>query len=72
MSGRGGTQHEIGLLVEDGLLTGVGDGVSDRARAVLAMRAAGDQQVRAMTFVPQPQTPLGYLPANRVTGTSFS
>ena len=54
--------HDVGLLVEDGLLTGVGDSVSDRTRAVLAMRAAGDQQVRAMTLVPQPQTPLGYLP----------
>ena len=54
--------HDAGLLVEDGLLTGVGDGPADRARAVLAMRKAGEQQVRVMTLVPQPQTPLAEVP----------
>jgi methylornithine synthase len=54
--------HAVGLLVEDGLLLGVGDGPADRARSVLAMRSAGDQQVRAMTLVPQPQTPLAAVP----------
>lgn len=52
--------HELGLLVEDGMLCGVGDGSPDRARAVLAMQDAGEQQVRAMTLVPQEQTPLGH------------
>jgi methylornithine synthase len=52
-----------GLLVEDGLLTGVGDCPADRARSVLAMQKAGEQQVRVMTLVPQPQTPLAELPA---------
>jgi methylornithine synthase len=55
--------HAVGLLVEDGLLSGVGDGPADRARSVRAMRDAGDQQVRAMTLVPQEQTPLGAVPA---------
>ena len=50
--------HAAGLLVEDGLLSGVGDGPADRASSVHAMRVAGDQQVRAMTLVPQEQTPL--------------
>ena len=50
--------HAVGLLVEDGLLCGVGDSPADRARGVLAMREAGDQQVRVMTLVPQEQTPL--------------
>jgi methylornithine synthase len=54
--------HAVGLLVEDGLLSGVGDGPADRARSVLAMREAGDQQVRAMTLVPQEQTPLADVP----------
>ncbi len=50
-----------GLLVEDGILTGVGDTPADRARSVAAMRAAGWEQVRAMTFVPQEGTPLAHL-----------
>jgi methylornithine synthase len=50
--------HVAGLLVEDGLLSGVGDKPTDRAISVLAMRKAGDQQVRVMTLVPQKQTPL--------------
>ena len=54
--------HAVGLLVEDGLLTGVGDTVSDRAHSLLAMREAGDQQVRVMTLVPQEQTPLAGVP----------
>ena len=54
--------HSVGLLVEDGLLCGVGDGPADRARSVLAMREAGDQQVRTMTLVPQEQTPLAGVP----------
>jgi methylornithine synthase len=47
-----------GLLVEDGILTGAGDTSCDRARSIVEMRAAGWEQVRVMTFVPQPGTPL--------------
>jgi len=47
-----------GLLVEDGMLTGIGDTAADRARSVAAMREAGWPQVRVMTFVPQEGTPL--------------
>ena len=54
--------HAVGLLVEDGLLSGVGDGPADRVRSVLAMQAAGDEQVRVMTLVPQEQTPLADVP----------
>lgn len=54
--------HAVGLLVEDGLLTGICDSPADRAHSLLAMQAAGDQQVRVMTLVPQEQTPLGKLP----------
>lgn len=50
--------RRAGLLVEDGLLTGVGDTAADRARSILAMRRSGCEQVRAMTFVPQRGTPL--------------
>jgi methylornithine synthase len=47
-----------GMLVEDGMLTGIGDTPADRARAVASMRDAGWEQVRIMTFVPQAGTPL--------------
>ena len=47
-----------GMLVEDGMLTGIGDTAADRAHAVASMRDAGWEQVRIMTFVPQAGTPL--------------
>lgn len=47
-----------GLLVEDGILTGIGDTAADRAHSIVAMRSAGWEQVRVMTFVPQRGTPL--------------
>lgn len=50
--------RRAGLLVEDGLLTGIGDTAADRARSIVAMREAGWEQVRVMTFVPQIGTPL--------------
>ncbi len=50
--------RRAGLLVEDGILTGIGDSAADRARSLAAMRAAQWEQVRVMTFVPQAGTPL--------------
>ncbi len=50
--------RRAGMLVEDGLLTGIGDTPADRARSIVAMREAGEEQVRVMTFVPQVGTPL--------------
>jgi methylornithine synthase len=50
--------RRAGLLVEDGLLTGIGDTATDRARSIVAMREAGWEQIRVMTFVPQAGTPL--------------
>jgi methylornithine synthase len=56
--------RRAGLLVEDGLLTGIGDTPADRARSIVTMREAGWEQVRVMTFVPQAGTPLaGATPA---------
>ncbi len=54
--------RRAGLLVEDGLLTGIGDTATDRARSIVAMRHAGWEQVRVMTFVPQAGTPLEDVP----------
>ena len=50
--------RRAGLLVEDGLLTGIGDTAADRACSLAAMREAAWEQVRVMTFVPQAGTPL--------------
>jgi methylornithine synthase len=50
--------RKLGLLLEEGVLCGVGEGPGDLARSVLAMAALGAQQVRAMSFVPQEGIPL--------------
>jgi methylornithine synthase len=47
-----------GLLVENGMLLGVGETVAERALTVTAMQAEPLDQVRVMTFVPQRGTPL--------------
>lgn len=50
--------REVGLLVEEGILTGWGDTPAQLAHSILSVDAAGPSQVRAMTFVPQEGTPL--------------
>jgi methylornithine synthase len=57
--------RRAGLLVEDGLLTGIGDTPADRAASIVAMREESWEQVRVMTFVPQAGTPLEHV---RVAG----
>jgi methylornithine synthase len=42
----------LGLLVEDGVLCGVGESPADLARSILNMKELGAEQVRAMAFVP--------------------
>lgn len=54
--------RRAGLLIEDGLLTGIGDSAADRAHSIAVMRDAGWEQVRVMTFVPQAGTPLEDVP----------
>ncbi len=57
----------LGMLVEDGMLLGVGETVAERALTVAAMRDEPLDQVRVMTFVPQRGTPLADLtPAGRL------
>lgn len=58
--------RDLGMLVEEGVLVGVGDQVHDAVHSLLAMRELGADQVRAMTFVPQTGTPL----ATSIPGTS--
>jgi len=50
--------HRLGLLIEEGLLTGIGDTRADAADSLLAMRELDAEQVRVMSFVPQAKTPM--------------
>ena len=47
-----------GMLVEDGMLLGVGETIGDRAASILSMKDQGVQQARVMSLVPQAQTPM--------------
>lgn len=49
---------QMGYLIEEGLLTGVGDSNEDITNSILTMKRIGADQVRVMTFVPQENTPL--------------
>jgi len=48
-----------GLLIEEGVLCGVGETEADLHLSIETMRAIDADQVRAMTLVPQNGTPLG-------------
>ncbi len=50
--------HHLGLLVEEGLLCGVGETTDHIARSIDAMKKLRADQVRVMNFVPQPGTPM--------------
>ena len=47
-----------GMLIEEGLLVGVGNSKADTAQSLKVMKSISASQVRAMTFVPQQGTPL--------------
>jgi methylornithine synthase len=50
--------RRAGMLVEDGILLGVGETLSDRADSIMAMQRNDVDQARTMSFVPQSETPL--------------
>ncbi len=50
--------RRAGMLIEDGILLGAGETLSDRADSIKAMQQNNADQVRAMSLVPQAQTPL--------------
>jgi len=50
--------HNSGLLIEEGILTGIGDHKEDIADSIMAMREMDADQIRVMSFVPQEGTPL--------------
>lgn len=51
--------RRLGFLLEEGVLCGVGERPQDRVDSLEAMASLAADQVRAMSFVPQPGTPLG-------------
>jgi len=55
--------RDRGLLVEEGILSGVGETVDDLSVSLAMMRALDADQVRVMSFVPQPGTPMAGVPA---------
>jgi len=50
-----------GMLIEEGILSGVGEGSEDVVNSIETMRGMGAHQVRVMNFVPQPGTPMEQL-----------
>jgi methylornithine synthase len=50
--------HHLGLLVEEGLLCGVGETPDQIAQSMEVMKKLGADQMRVMNFVPQPGTPM--------------
>ena len=57
--------HQLNLLIEEGLLCGVGETSQDIAQSIKAMQALDADQIRVMNFVPQPGTPMeSRTPAN--------
>ena len=50
--------HHRGLLIEEGLLCGVGETADDIAESMAVMHDLDADQVRVMNFVPQPGTPM--------------
>ena len=54
---------ESGLLIEEGILSGVGESLDDIADSMEEMQKIGAHQVRVMNFVPQQGTPMQDFPS---------
>ena len=55
--------HKQGLLIEEGILCGVGENAMDIVRSIEAMKALDADQVRVMKFIPQKGTPMARCPS---------
>ncbi|MCP8304535.1 MAG: methylornithine synthase PylB [archaeon] len=51
-----------GMLIEDGMLLGVGETEKDWVDSIFSMKSIGAHQVREMGFIPQPNTPMENIP----------
>ncbi len=52
------TAREKGMHVEEGMLIGLGESIEDRADTIVGMRELDADQVRVMTLVAHPDTPM--------------
>ncbi len=50
--------HQLGMLVEEGLLSGIGESEADLCQSFTIMRELEADQLRVMSFIPQIGTPL--------------
>jgi len=50
--------ERLGMLIEEGIMTGVGESLRDIACSMQVMRSLGVHQARVMSFVPQKGTPM--------------
>jgi len=50
--------HKLGMLIEEGLLCGIGESDNDIAESIEIMRSLDADQIRVMNFVPQRGTPM--------------
>jgi len=53
----------LGMLIEEGIMTGVGESLDDLADSIIWMKEFPVDQARVMTFVPQANTPMGSSPS---------
>lgn len=53
----------LGLLIEEGILSGVGESLDDVVDSIEVMKNMGAHQIRVMNFVPQEGTPMYGFPA---------
>lgn len=53
---------QLGVLIEEGILAGVGESLEDVADSMEEMRRMGAHQVRVMNFIPQKGTPMHDFP----------
>lgn len=54
--------QKMGFLIEEGLLTGVGDTDDDLVNSLEVMKDFRSDQLRVMSFVPQKDTPMQHFP----------
>jgi methylornithine synthase len=50
--------HKLGMLIEEGMLCGIGESDQDVAESIRAVSSLDADQVRVMNFVPQKGTPM--------------
>ena len=54
---------KLGMLIEEGILSGVGESLDDVVDSIEAMKAMEAHQVRVMNFIPQKGTPMADYPS---------